>query len=455
MVNFAGKLKEQRQRVLALLDSKPEVLRGNLASLASHFFSKRDRILALAKEFPTPFYIFDEEELTQSILNFRGAFEADVPRCKAYYAMKVNPHPSIMKMVLEHGLGIDASSGRELQAALEAGAQDVLFTGPGKTRSELSFALEKRDFVTINIDSFRELEKLGELTNGTGAVVRAGVRFFTEAHGAWSKFGIPLAELREFWTRAASYPGVRLEGIQFHMSWNRDASPYVQVISQLAEYLREQFSSEELAQIKFIDFGGGFRPCSSEGYYPWKLPLGGILKMLDGVNGTETQFADKYYLTEAASIPEYARAIGDAISAKLVPLLPNSAYFTEPGRIICNNAMHVLLQVQDVKRKNLAIVDGGINIVGWERFEHEYFPLINLTHPCMTREIRFRVYGPLCMPQDMWGYYLYASKVAEGDLILVPCQGALTYSLAQTFIKPIPDVHRLAAADASANQDHS
>jgi diaminopimelate decarboxylase len=79
-------------------------------------------------------------------------------------------------------------------------------------------------------------------------------------------------------------------------------------------------------------------------------------------------------------------------------------------------------------------------MLGWERFEHDYFPVINLTHPSAENEIRFRLYGPLCMPQDMWGYYIYAHTVEEGDLILVPYQGALTFSLAQSFIKPIPPV---------------
>ena len=104
--------------------------------------------------------------------------------------------------------------------------------------------------------------------------------------------------------------------------------------------------------------------------------------------------------------------------------------------------MHIVLSVSDIKDKSSCVLNGGVNMVGWQRFEKEYFPLINITHPSKT-ERRSRMWGNLCTTWDIWGYYYYGSKLEEKDVIVVPSQGALTYSLAQTFINNIPEVNNL------------
>lgn len=104
--------------------------------------------------------------------------------------------------------------------------------------------------------------------------------------------------------------------------------------------------------------------------------------------------------------------------------------------------MHIALKVVDRKSPRTAILDGGVNAIGWERFSYDYFPVINLTHPGMRERI-CTLYGSLCLQgeMDLWGYSYYGSKLAEGDILVVPYQGHLTYSLAQNFIHPIPPVY--------------
>ena len=48
--------------------------------------------------------------------------------------------------------------------------------------------------------------------------------------------------------------------------------------------------------------------------------------------------------------------------------------------------MHIVLRVADVKNKENCILNGGVNMVGWQRFENEYFPLVNITHPSKTEQ---------------------------------------------------------------------
>jgi diaminopimelate decarboxylase len=50
------------------------------------------------------------------------------------------------------------------------------------------------------------------------------------------------------------------------------------------------------------------------------------------------------------------------------------------------------------------------------------------------------VLGSLCTPHDVWGTSYFGEGIDRGDVLLIPGQGAYTYSLRQEFIKPIARV---------------
>jgi len=104
--------------------------------------------------------------------------------------------------------------------------------------------------------------------------------------------------------------------------------------------------------------------------------------------------------------------------------------------------MHILLTVVDKKDEDLVIVDGGTNSVGWERFETDYFPIINLSNPSLVERKCF-IFGSLCTPHDVWGYGYFGDGIEPGDILMIPSQGAYTYSLRQPFIKPLAQVFPL------------
>lgn len=394
-----------------------------LYPIVEQVLDNKEAILGLANEHKTPFYIFDKKSLDKSIDLLVNSFNKELPSFKAYYAMKLNHHPLIVKRAVEKGLGLDVGSTREIKMAIEAGCKDMLYFSPGKTYDDLKYALKHSSIITINMDSFRELEKIGELTNQSKTKIKVGIRIHTDLSGDWKKYGIHITNLKKFWNIASQYPFIELCGIHFHMSRNKTASFYENTIEELGNYLRNNFESDDLQRIKYIDFGGGFEVHNAE-----------------GVIHKETPEHD-YSILEAMTIEEYAHKIGVAVKKHLAPII-NATYYSEPGRTICNNAMSIALTVVDKKNEDNLILDGGVNMVGWQRFEFEYFPLINMSSPS-SREIKCNMWGNLCTTWDIWGYRCYAESLKEGDLIIVPNQGALTYSLAQNFIQPIPPVYEL------------
>ncbi len=137
-------------------------------------------------------------------------------------------------------------------------------------------------------------------------------------------------------------------------------------------------------------------------------------------------------------IDRFAHEISQAIYQHIHNRLACRICF-EPGRWICNDAMHIIIKVMDKKYDNLVITDAGTSALGWERFETDYFPVLNLTRPAMT-EKECLILGSLCTPHDVWGYRYWGKDIQEGDLLMIPTQGAYTYSLRQEFIKAVPPV---------------
>lgn len=411
----------------------PLLSRPELDAFVRSFVQRRQTFLSAVAEHGSPLYVVEEAVLIERARQFVTAFAKELPELAVYYALKSNNCRAIASILVRAGLGLDVSSGLELASALDCGSRDIVFSGPGKTDSELLLAVENETRVTVLMDSFSELERLERIAAGAGVSVRAGVRLTTDETGLWRKFGIPLAELPRFASVAETCRHVLLRGLQFHTSWNLDPGHQVEYCSRLGEALR-QLSVRERSRIEFIDIGGGFWPARGEWLQPAGTPEGRLIE----ATRTASRPGLRHHKCHAAPITEFARSIGTAARAHLFPSV-DCRICVEPGRWLCNDAMHILLTVVDRKAEDLVITDAGTNAVGWERFETDYFPVINLSRPSPV-EHECYVLGSLCTPHDVWGYAFHGEDIRPGDLLLVPTQGAYTYSLRQEFIKPLPRV---------------
>lgn len=411
----------------------PLLGRKELAAFVQSFLDRRDVFLHACRENGSPLYVVEKQVLLERAAQFTAAFQSALPDVRAYYAVKSNNCPAVVATVVQAGLGLDVSSGLELELALSRGARDVVFSGPAKTEAELRLAVTNQERVTVLLDSFCELERLEGIAAEAGACVRAGVRITTQERGLWRKFGIPLASLPAFMDAAERASHVRLRGLQFHTSWNRDASKYVQFIVRLGGLLQD-LPSERRTWIEFVDIGGGFWPPQGEWLQPAGTPEGNL--RIAALPSSEPP--RRHHKLASVPIEEFARDIGQAVRTHVFPYV-SCRICAEPGRWLCNDAMHLLLTVLDKKADDMAITDGGGNMVGWERFEVDYFPVINLSRPQLVERPCY-VLGSLCTPHDVWGFGYFGEDIQPGDVLLIPTQGAYTYSLRQQFIKPLPKV---------------
>ena len=380
-------------------------------------FDRAGLYLDLAREFGSPLFVVEPETLREKALHFQSAFSAVLPDMRAYYAMKSNNLPYLSAQLVSHGLGLDVSSGAELAIALEAGATEIIFSGPGKTVPELALAAAHPDRVTLLLDSPGELARLSTLVKPEKGVLRLGIRINTNPQGLWRKFGVLPEAVPALFDQIQDCPGVAFTGFQFHSSWNMEPSRQVEGIQTIGQMLGT-LPDRIRFQCAFVDIGGGYWPAMGE-WLITKEPL-------------------VHTLNRSVPIETFAQALSAAVKEWIFPQVQCRICF-EPGRWLCNEALHILIQVVDKKDKDLVITDAGTNTVGWERFETDYFPVLNLSRPAME-EHACQILGSLCTPHDVWGMAYYGQDIQEGDLLLVPFQGAYTYSLRQEFIKPLPRV---------------
>ncbi|MBN2705554.1 MAG: alanine racemase, partial [Deltaproteobacteria bacterium] len=419
---------------------EPEFPEQELRSFCATHFARRTEYLGLLASQPSPCFLFDQARLRENARRFQESCALFFPENMIYYAVKSNNHPALATTLLEESLGLDVSSGVELGLALELGAREIIFSGPGKTDQELDLALAHADRTTILLDSFGELERLEKRAAVVATSVRCGIRLTASGHHRWRKFGIPTARLPEFWGRVKCSPYLDLQGLHFHSSWNLTPERQLAFISELGRTL-STMPKEFCRQLRFIDLGGGYWPEEGEWLQYYGTRIGGLARAA----GRDNPMPLKHFRLPALPLVEQLRDLARAVAEHLTPRLKSPRFCFEPGRWLCNDTMHLLLQVIDRKEIDLAITDAGTNSIGWERFVWDYFPILNLSRPAL-RERPCEIMGSLCTPDDLWGNSYWGEDLKAGDYLLIPNQGAYTYSLRQQFIKTAAPVVNLACA---------
>ena len=183
----------------------------------------------LAKEFGTPAYIFDENEIRGNLRAFRDSVE------KYYggnglvcYASKAFSCKEIYRICMQEGTGVDVVSGGELYTALSVGfpAENIVFHGNNKTPDELLMAVEN-GVGRIVVDNLTELETLNGIASDSGKEVGIMLRIkpgvdahthdFIKTGQIDSKFGFALetGEALEAAKAAIAMPNLKLRGLHY------------------------------------------------------------------------------------------------------------------------------------------------------------------------------------------------------------------------------------------------
>lgn len=212
---------------------------------------------AIAQHFGTPFHIYDEVGIRQTVRTLKSAFSDFVFR--EYFAVKANPNPRILQILHDEGCGFDCSSIPELVLARQAGAsaENIIFTSNNTSTAEFEVALSDGGCI-LNLDDISLVDKMPQMPDLICFRLNPGSNIGNAIIGKpeEAKFGVPRERYIEAYQNAQNR-GVARFGLHSMVVSNEcDEKQHLAAISALLE-MAKQLQQELGIQIEFINIGGG------------------------------------------------------------------------------------------------------------------------------------------------------------------------------------------------------
>jgi diaminopimelate decarboxylase len=363
-------------------------------------------LTAIAEAVGTPVYVYSRATLTRHARVFRDAL-AILPSVHIAFAVKSNPNLAVLKVLASEGYGADVVSAGEMERALAAGiaAQGIVFSGVGKTKSEMIRALEA-GIGQFNLESEEEGVELAALAAARGLTASAALRVNPDVdagtHGkistgkAENKFGVPYDRAGEMYARLAALPGLNMRGLAVHIG--------------------SQLSSLDPLESAFTRMGDLMRAVRAAGGSITHMDLGGGI----GV---------PYKADETFPSPEaYAAMVARVTVDWGVTLM------FEPGRVIAGNSGVLMTEVVRVKpgvTSPFVIVDAAMNDLARPALYDAWHDFIAVT-PSGERMIA-NIVGPICESSDTFAMGRDIDVMEAGDLAVFRTAGAYGATMANTY----------------------
>ena len=359
-------------------------------------------------------YIYDLEEITARIR------EIDENKCNnvsLYYAMKANPNKDVLAHIIKHSgvAGVEIASTGELEKAKAAGldTSKVLFTGPGKTETELKQSVEE-GLRFINVESVIEAIRINKIADMLGVekvnvLLRVNLDYFLDGAseymaGMSTKMGIDQSRFYEDYAVIAGLKHLNVCGLHvFAADGVLDYNILLKYTDFVFRFVKEAESVVD--RIDVIDFGGGFG--------------------IDYTKSGRTFDTMKYFNGLEELIKEYS--------------FTNKEFILELGKFIVGSAGYYATQIVDIKdskgMKHI-VTAGGVNHmrlpIATDRKHPVY--IVNMGIPKIyDKQIEVSkemvdIEGPLCMTEDKISWDEYIENARIGDVVVLTQSGAYCYS---------------------------
>jgi diaminopimelate decarboxylase len=356
----------------------------------------------LVEEFGTPLYVYEEELIKERFRSFRDAILYGP--LKLLYACKANSNLDVMRVLIEEGCGIDATSPGEVYFAVEAGCkpENIMLTGSNITDAEM--AMVRHYDVLINIDSVAQLERYGNAYPGTECSLRinpeigAGGHEYVVTGGPNVKFGIMHDRIPEA-LGIAKLHKLKVSGAHMHIGSNiLDHAPFIEAVRVFLESVRL------LPDLRFVDLGGGFGVPYSPGQEPADLV--------------------KFGLAVTELFTDFCRDYGRELELVF-----------ENGRYYVAEAGHLLVRVVDVKKTRTHTfigTDSGFTHLLRPALYEAFHEIINCSRQDSV-EVEASVVGNICETGDYFARHRKIPEPLPGDILSIENAGAYGYSMASPY----------------------
>ena len=359
-------------------------------------------LLSIAHTYGCPVYVYDTYKIRSQYERLIKAFAA-VPSLRINYAMKALSNGSILKLMRKLGAGLDTVSIQEVKLGLHAGfaPEQIIFTPNGVSMEEIEEAASLG--VQLNIDNLSILEQFGSKHPHVPVCIRinphvmAGGNSKISVGHIDSKFGISIHQVPHI-LRIVENTKMHINGI--HMHTGSDILD-IDVFLYAAEILFD--AAKHFRELKFIDFGSGFKVPYKEG------------DIQTDIEELGEKLSQRFL--------EFCKLYGRDLTLAF-----------EPGKFLVSEAGFFLVKVNVVKQTTSTVfagIDSGFNHLIRPMFYGATHFIENISNPEGKKRF-YSVVGYIC-ETDTFASNRQIAEISEGDILCFRNAGAYCYTMASNY----------------------
>ena len=364
-------------------------------------FITKAQVEKLAEKYPTPFYVYDEKGIRDTVRSINKAFAWN-KGFREYFAVKATPLPGILKIMKEEGCGTDCSSYPELLLSDVCGfkGHEIMFSSNDTPVKDMQEAYKLG--AIINLDDFTMIDFLEQVAAipeticcrfNPGGVFALGNDIMDNPGD--SKYGMTRDQLREAF-KILKAKGVKHFGIHAFLASNTVTNEYYPELARQLFQLAVDMKKETGVAVDFINLSGGV----GIPYRPEQTP------------------------NDIAVIGEGVRKVYEELLTSAG--MGNVSLFTEMGRFVTGPYGALVTKVLHFKHiyKEYVGVDAcAANLMRPAMYGayHHITVLGKENEPC---DHTYDVTGGLCENNDKFAIDRKLPKIDKGDYLFIHDAGA-------------------------------
>lgn len=360
-----------------------------------------ESLLAIAKEFSTPVYVYDASVIERQYDRLYNAFNKKI---KIHYALKALNNINVLKILKAKNSGLDAVSLEEIHLGLRAGfkGDEIMYTPNCVSFDEIVEAVKLG--VHVNIDNLSILEKFGKKYGNTQSCcirlnphILAGGNSKISVGHIDSKFGISIYQIQHI-LRLVNHYDMKVNGLHMHTGSDIiDADVFLTGAELIYDAARN------FPDLNFLNFGSGFKVSYKEGDYETNIEEIAH-KILKSFNSFCTQYGKKLEL------------------------------WFEPGKYLVSEAGKLLVSVNVIKQTTSTVfagVNSGQNHLIRPMFYDAYHNIHNISNTKREKKL-YSVVGNIC-ESDTLGYDRMINEIHEKDVLCIDNAGAYCFTMSNQY----------------------
>ena len=365
---------------------------------------------SLAKEYGTPLYIYDKNQLIKNIKKIYSALASNFDDFHICYTIKANSNPNIIRVLKSEipSLGADCSSPGELYAAKLAGISnyDCIFTGNYESQEDLEIAFEQKAHINLDdITSFKRLKKIGipkEISFRLNPGFGKGAFSQVVTGGKNSKFGVPKHAILDAY-KMAKDSGVENFGIQCMTgSGVLDHEYFPKLMKEILKTV-ELINKELKIDFHHISLGGGY-----------------------GIPYSD----DEISLDFNKVFHDVSRVFHSFYNGSDKPEL-----WIEPGKSVVGNTGILISKVTGIKNsyKKFIGLDAGMETLMRPALYNAHHRIYKIGYPEAETTQTVDFTGRICENTDRLAIDRKFTDIDEGDLVAIMDVGAYGFTMSHQF----------------------